>query len=112
MEISILEVSETEITYAKEVTTLTKVEIEGELDVLASQITELENLASETEEELVERLKKEMEEALITHRLQKEESERLLQEKKGRKALLEALHHEILAQVPKKEEIGSCENVE
>lgn len=95
-QISLLQVTVNDITYATDVTTLTTEQIAQELEVLIPELTSLQNLQLETDEEIVAKYKKlldlELSEMVTKRRVQLE----MIAEKSERISLLEALQEQIM----------------
>jgi hypothetical protein len=95
-QISLLQVTVNDITYATDVTTLTTEQIAQELEVLIPELTSLQNLQLETDEEIVAKYKKlldlELNEMVTKRRVQLE----MIAEKSERVSLLEALQEQIM----------------
>lgn len=95
-QISLLQVTVNDITYATDVTTLTTEQIAQELEALIPELTSLQNLQLETDEEIVAKYKKlldlELNEMVTKRRVQLE----MIAEKTERVSLLEALQEQIM----------------
>lgn len=95
-QISLLQVTVNDITYATDVTTLTTEQIAQELEALIPELTSLQNLQLETDEEIVAKYKKlldlELSEMVTKRRVQLE----MIAEKSERVSLLEALQEQIM----------------
>jgi hypothetical protein len=93
--ITLLQITINDVTYATDVTTMTREQIVEELAVLVPELTALQSLKLESDDQLRERYQKLLETALIDAENQRRIHAELLEEKEERLALLTALKEQI-----------------
>lgn len=93
--ITLLQITIDDVTYATDVTTMTREQIVEELAVLVPELTALQNLKLESDDQLREKYQKLLETALIDAKNQRRIHAELLEEKEERLALLTALKEQI-----------------
>jgi hypothetical protein len=93
--ITLLQITINDVTYATDVTTMTREQIVEELAVLVPELTALQNLKLESDDQLREKYQKLLETALIDAKNQRRIHAELLEEKEERLTLLTALKEQI-----------------